>query len=108
MIVMGRGKIRVESWSPMPRVRHDVDFDWETNAWYRVKFQVKPEGDKALIRGKVWQRDLEEPQEWTIETADPYPNRTGSAGLYAYSTHTTAKSDGPEVYYDNFQVTQND
>jgi hypothetical protein len=108
MIVMGRDKIRVESWSPMPRLRHDVDFEWETNTWYTAKFQIELEGEKALVRGKVWPRDQEEPQEWTIKTVDPYPNRTGSAGLYAYSTHTTAKSDGPEVYYDNFQVMRND
>ncbi len=108
MIVMGRNKIRIESWSPMPRFRHDVRFSWKTEQWYRVKFQVKLEGDHAIVRGKVWLRDSEEPSDWMIEAVDAYPNREGSAGVYAYSTNTTAKSDGPEVFYDNFQVTRND
>ena len=32
----------------------------------------------------------------------------GSPGIYAYSPGTTAKSKGPEVFFDNFQVIANE
>ena len=108
MYLGGRDFLRVESWSALPRFREDEPFTWETDRWYTVKFEVRLEGEKGVVRGKVWPRDSAEPDGWTIEAEDPCPNRAGSAGLYAYSTMTTPKSDGPEVYFDNFQVTRND
>lgn len=101
-------ELRIESWSPLPRVRKDVPFQFEVDKWYTMKFEVRLEGDKALCRGKVWPRGEEEPADWMIEVEDPSPNREGSVGLYAYSPGTTAKSDGPEVYYDNLKVTPNE
>ena len=62
----------------------------------------------ALLRAKVWPRDSAEPAAWTIETEDSFPNREGSAGLYGYSTNTTTKSDGPDIFYDNFKVAPNE
>ena len=102
-----RGKktwLRIESWSPMPRLRRDVDFDWAPDTWYRVKFEVKPAGDKALCRAKVWPRGTPEPSDWTIAVEDPYPNHEGSAGIYCYSTGTTSGHDGPATYFDNVKV----
>ena len=108
-IMMGRGKkLRIETWHPLPRLRKDERFEWETDKWYRIKFQVKPLGDKALVRAKVWPRDDSEPTAWSIEVEDPYPNREGSAGIYGYSPGTTSKSDGPEIFYDNFKVMRNE
>jgi len=101
-------RLRLESWMPIPRLRHDIPFEWETNRWYRMKFQVIVEGEKALLRGKVWPRDSAEPGAWTTEFTDPYPNREGSPGLYGYSPGTTFKSHGPEVFYDNIRVYKND
>lgn len=106
LVAMGLlGKLRLETWAALPRIQHDVDFHMETNVWYTMKFEVRLEGDKALCRGKIWPRDSAEPDAWTIEFTDPLPNTEGSAGLYAYSTGTTHKSDGPEVFYDNLKVT---
>jgi len=109
LTLMGTNKqLRLESWTPIPRLRHDVPFDWEVNKWYRMKFQVKLDGGKALLRGKVWPREQTEPQAWSIEFTDPYPNLEGSPGVYAFSPGTTPKSKGPEVFFDNLKGTPNE
>lgn len=102
------GKLRIESWSPIPRLRHDVPFTWDSNKWYRVKFDVRESDGQAVCRAKIWPRDETEPDAWSIEVTDAHPNLEGSAGLYAYSTGTTAKSDGPATYFDNLQVYRDD
>ena len=73
-----------------------------------MRFEVKLDGDKAHLRGKVWPRDSAEPAQWTIEFVDPFANREGSPGLYAYSPGTTPKSKGPEVFFDNIEVRPNE
>lgn len=109
MIMLGKAQsLRVESWSPVPRLRKDAAFQWLPDTWYTMKFDVKLDGDKAIVRGKVWPKESTEPTDWTIQIVDPYPNVEGSAGLYGYSNGTTAKSDGTEIFYDNFQVMPND
>lgn len=108
-IMMGmRKRLRIETWSPLPRLRHDVAFPWDPEVWYRAKFSVLLEGDQARVRAKVWPREEPEPGAWNIEVLDPHPNREGSAGLYGYSVGTTSKSDGPEILFDNFKVVKND
>jgi hypothetical protein len=108
MTLMGNQTLWVECWSPIPRFHQEIPFPWETNKWYRMKLRVDLSDKEARIRGKVWPRDQEEPKAWTIDVVDPYPNREGSPGIYAYSNGTTPKSDGPEVFYDNIQVMRNE
>ncbi|MEZ6045162.1 MAG: hypothetical protein R3C11_06185 [Planctomycetaceae bacterium] len=60
--------------------------------------QVAVEEGVAHVRGKVWQRDQEEPAEWTIEAEDPHPNTQGAPGLYLYSL--------AGAYIDNLQITE--
>lgn len=102
------GTLRIETWGAVPRVRKDVDFAWASDRWYTAKFDVRLDGDRALCRAKFWPRDEAEPAEWQIEVTDPCPHKEGSAGLYTYSTFTTAGSDGPVTYFDNFQVMANE
>ncbi len=109
LVMMGmRQRLRVETWSAVPRLREDIPFKWDADKWYRVKFSVRLKGERAQIRAKVWPRDKEEPAAWHLEVLDFYPHREGSAGIYGYSTGTTSKSDGPEIFYDHFRVKQND
>ena len=108
MMQGGEQLLQVESWSPIPRFRKEVPLEWKTDTWYRVKCRVDISDKEARIRGKVWPRDSEEPPAWTIDVTDPVPNREGSPGIYAYSPGTTAKSKGPEVFFDNFQVIPNE
>ncbi|NOT00755.1 MAG: hypothetical protein HOP29_09015, partial [Phycisphaerales bacterium] len=104
MLLTGQNELQVESWASIPRFRHAIPMEWKTETWYRAKVEGKLEGDKARVRAKAWPRDSEEPAEWMVDVVDPCPNREGAAGLYAYSTNTTPKSDGPESFFDNFRV----
>ena len=56
---------------------------------------------RALLRGKVWPRDQEEPATWTIEAIDESPNLNGSPGLYG-------NAKDAELYLDNIRVFPND
>src|SRR5437588_9142187 len=93
-------KLRILSWSALPRVDETIAFPWQPGVWYRMKLTVRVEGDKGVIRGKVWRRDQPEPSEWTIETTDPVPDREGCPALYGYVTGITDTAPGNDVYYD--------
>ena len=112
MILLGTSEItrtlRLVTWDPMPRLRKDIDFDWKADAWYSMKLSVHIQSGRAMVRGKVWPRGTEEPEKWTIEMEDPYPNGAGSPGLYAYSVAITSKSAGTSVYFDNVSIMAND
>jgi outer membrane protein assembly factor BamB len=104
MLLLGmESALRITSWAPMPRIQKDVPFDWQPDTWYRMKFEVRLEPERARLRGKVWPREQPEPAAWSIELDDPCPNREGSPALYGYANGTTAKSKGAEIYYDNVQ-----
>ncbi|TWT45943.1 Serine/threonine-protein kinase AfsK [Phycisphaerae bacterium RAS1] len=100
--------LRLTTWPAIPRLQKDVPFDWKTDTWYTVKLQVQREGDKGIVRGKVWPRGESEPKEWTVELIDPFPIPEGSPALYGYSNGTTAKSKGTEIFYDNIEVRPNE
>lgn len=108
MLLLGsEPTLRITTWPPIPRLQRDVPFEWKTDTWYRMKLQVKLEGDKAVVRGKVWPRGESEPSAWMIEVEDPFPNREGSPALYAYAAGTTEKKKGTEIFFDNVKVTGN-
>jgi len=95
----GHQKIQLRAWPSELRLEKSVDFPWDPDVWYTMKLRVDQQGDKALIRGKVWRRGGPEPAEWTLTAEDPQPVRQGSPGLYGYSA--------AELYYDNLEVTVN-
>lgn len=92
-------RLEIRSWTAERRMAQAVDFAWEMDTWYRMKFEVRQRGDRAVCRGKVWKRGEAEPSAWTIEVEDPYPVRSGSPGLTGYSPE--------DVHYDNIEVTAN-
>jgi outer membrane protein assembly factor BamB len=109
MILLGYEKrIRLVSYSPIPRVQEEVPYDWQPDVWYRAKFSVDLVDGRGVARAKVWPRDGEEPADWMIEMVDPCPNLEGSPGLYAYSKGTTAGKPGAPVFFDNYRVYRND
>ena len=79
------------------RIDETIPFTWEPEVWYTMKLRVDVLEDKAVIKGKVWPREQNEPAEWTITTEDPHPTRFGSPGLYGVSY--------TEVSFDNVIVT---
>lgn len=91
-------RLRVMSWIPGPRFEKKMDFNFEPNRWYRLKFEVQLAGNEARVKGKVWPRDQAEPAAWTLEAVDPQPNREGSPGLYANSTLAPLYFDNVKIY----------
>jgi hypothetical protein len=101
-------KLRIVSWYGLLRVDETVAYPWQPGVWYRLKLTVTVQGDKGLVRAKVWKRDEAEPSAWTIEVTDPRPNTEGCPALYGYITGIEeAGGVGPEVYFDNVRVTPN-
>jgi hypothetical protein len=90
-------RLQIRDWAEL-RVEHHIPFPWEVDTWYTMKLRVDVGDDRAVVLGKVWPTGQDEPGDWSIRLEDPYPNRTGSPGLYGYSPTT--------VYYDNIKVTE--
>jgi outer membrane protein assembly factor BamB len=102
-----RKQLRLTSWEAIPRVDQPLEFPMEPDVWYRMKLTVQLEGDKAVVRGKVWLRDKDEPKDWLVEVTDPTPNREGAPALYGYVTGFVGDQPGTEVYHDNVRVYPN-
>jgi outer membrane protein assembly factor BamB len=107
MLDGNKQNLRIVSWEALPRVDKTIHFDWKPNVWYRMKLAVEVQGDKALVRGKVWPREQAEPLAWTLEYEDATPNPEGSPALYGYATGILDDSPGAEIFYDNVSVTPN-
>jgi hypothetical protein len=107
MLLANDEELAITSWDALPRIAESVVYPVEPDTWYRMKLRVDQDEDKAVIRGKVWPRDEAEPDQWTIETEDPVPNREGSPGLAAYSSTILEGSPGTEAFFDNVRVEPN-
>ena len=93
--------LQIRTWPTQRRMAVTIPFEWKPDVWYTMKFRAANEGDKAVLRGKVWPRAEPEPKEWTIVASDSSPNRHGSPGLFGDAS--TA-----EIFLDNLTVTAND
>ncbi len=93
--------LQIRSWVPQLRMATTVDFDWEPDRWYTMKFRVSVEEGVAVLYGKVWPRDESEPEEWTIEASDASPNLSGSPGLFG-------NAKDAEIFLDNITVIPNE
>src|SRR5262249_12349845 len=60
-------QLRLYSWDALPRVDNTINMEWKPGVWYTFKLAVEPEGDKAKVRGKVWEAGKPEPEKWTLE-----------------------------------------
>ena len=94
-------KVHLRSWAASEyRASALVAFDWKPNVWYIMKLTTTVVDGKAHVRGKVWPRDADEPQQWTAEIMDNSPNLQGSPGLYGNARDA-------EIFLDNITVTPN-
>ncbi|MCO8122848.1 PQQ-binding-like beta-propeller repeat protein [Stieleria sp. TO1_6] len=97
-------QLQIRTWSAQLRMAKTVEFPWQEDKWYRMKFRVdlesEPPATVAVLRGKVWPRDEEEPKEWTITARDEAPNLNSSPGLYG-------NAKVAELYLDNIEVVPN-
>ncbi len=93
-------RVQVRSWASELRMAQQVPFEWDMDTWYTAKLRVDQTVDRAIVRGKIWQRGEPEPAAWTITAEDPMPIRHGAPGIYGYSP--------VDLYFDNYKVTVNE
>ncbi len=92
-------RLEVRAWAAELRLGERMTFEWETEVWYTMKLRVDAEGSSSTIRGKVWEKDTQEPDQWTITVEDPMAIQQGSPGLIGYSP--------VNVFFDNVSVMEN-
>ena len=94
-------EVRLYSWCTHDkRVQAARAYEINPDTWYRLKMQVIPRGDEALVQGKVWPRDAKEPDDWTLAFVDRAPNLNGSPGLFG-------NAKDAEILIDNILVIPN-
>lgn len=89
-------RLTIDTWAPHMRLNTNMKFNVDPKVWYRMKLKVDIEDGVAMVKGKVWDREKPEPEDWTLVAKDPNPNMQGSPGLFLYSTS--------ESYFDNVRV----
>lgn len=100
-IMLGASQeLQIRTWKPQLRMATTIPFQWKPDVWYTMKMRTAVEGGKAVLRGKVWERDQPEPKEWMIEATDETPNKQGSPGLFGNARDA-------EIYYDNVRISPN-
>tara|TARA_R110002096_G_scaffold35289_5_gene99877 strand:- start:2535 stop:4814 length:2280 start_codon:yes stop_codon:yes gene_type:complete len=104
LIILKGNHQALEVTSNEELIKESVPFRWKAGTWYRLKSRIdsNPDGS-GVVRAKAWQRDLPEPDAWTIEVDVPNVNRNGSPGLYGFTPQSRFR-----VYLDNITVTPND
>lgn len=104
LIVLKGNHQELEVSSNVDLLKESVPFRWKPKTWYRLKTKVELAADgKGMVRAKVWQRDQEEPPDWTIEVAHKHAHKNGSPGIYGFVPQSRFR-----VYIDNLTVTPND
>jgi hypothetical protein len=99
--LMGNAQqLQVRSWDSMRRMARETPVSWDRGVWYTLKLQAAVDDGKAVLRGKVWPRDEEEPDQWQLEATDETPVRQGSPGLYGDARNA-------EIFIDNVRVYPN-
>ncbi len=93
-------QLQIRTWPPQLRMAQSIPFSWKPNVWYTLKLRASVEEGKAVLRGKAWPRDEQEPEEWLVEATDDSPNLYGSPGLFG-------NAKDAEIFYDNVQLTRN-
>ncbi|WP_175517273.1 outer membrane protein assembly factor BamB family protein [Planctomicrobium piriforme] len=94
-------QVQLRTWTPqLNRFSSSVPFQWKPETWFTMKIKTSNEGDKVVVRGKIWPKAETEPEEWTVLAEDIEPNSKGSPGLFGNT------KDG-EFFYDNLTVTRN-
>ena len=76
----------------------EAEYLADPDIWYRMKMKVEIKDGKAHLFGKIWDREEDEPQEWTLKVVDPKPNLMGSPGIWSYAL--------ADCFFDNVVVTQ--
>ncbi len=92
-------RLQVRSWASELAFSKQVDFKWEPDTWYHMKFRVDVEAAKTIARGKVWKKADAEPADWTVVYEDSGRIPKGSPGVYGDSS--------VDIDWDNLSVVVN-
>jgi outer membrane protein assembly factor BamB len=92
-------RLQVRSWASELAFSKQIDFAWEPDTWYRMKFRVDVEAAKTIARGKVWKKAETEPADWTLAYEDSARIPGGSPGVYGDSS--------TDIDWDNLSVVVN-
>lgn len=92
-------KLEIRTWTAVRRIATAIDFAWEMDKWYQLKFTVERSDGKAVAKGKVWPKGEPEPSDWTLVVEDPLPVPAGAPGVQAYSPAS--------FYFDNVKIYPN-
>jgi outer membrane protein assembly factor BamB len=92
-------QLQLRTWPPQVATHFSVTvpFNWKAGRWYRMRLEATHDGVDAVLRGKVWLRDEDEPEEWTISGVHEAGNLQGSPGFFG-----NAKAS--EIAIDNVRV----
>jgi hypothetical protein len=104
LAVMGTNKrLQIHLWdTQLYRMSKWIKFEMQPDVWYRMKFKAANEGKRAVLSGKIWPRDKEEPAEWMLTAEDLTPQRRGAPGFFG-----TAREPHSPFFIDNVAVTPN-
>jgi len=93
-------QLQFRTWTSQIKTRFskEVPFAWKPDVWYTMKFSASVEGGKAVLRGKVWERDKPEPTGWLIEAVDEEPNTVGAPGFFGNASVCEIHIDNVSVY----------
>jgi outer membrane protein assembly factor BamB len=98
-------ELRLGTWDAQKRIEKKLPFPWKPETWYRMKLTADRKG---VVKAKVWPKDQNEPEKWTIEIEDPVPNTEGAPMIYGFPNGVLdAKNPGPEIYYSYVKITPN-
>lgn len=94
-------QLQIRTWTPqLNRFSVSVPYQWQPETWYTMKFRAETEGQRAVLKGKIWKRGEPEPDDWTVTGVDELGNVSGSPGLFG-------NAKDAEIFYDNLTVTPN-
>ncbi|MFC7339437.1 PQQ-binding-like beta-propeller repeat protein [Haloferula chungangensis] len=97
--LVGNSQI-LEVSSNYERVSQSVKFKITPNTWYTLKTHVKPNGDgTGTVFAKVWPREDDEPEAWTIEVPVKHCHPNGAPAVFAFSPQAQKR-----VYVDNIKL----
>lgn len=98
-------KLQVRLWdAQLERFSKTIDFAWQPNTWYTMKFEVSTKDDNAVLRAKVWPRDDKEPSQWTLEATDDLPVYAASPGMFGNASNAEITLDNIKVYPNGGQT----
>jgi outer membrane protein assembly factor BamB len=92
-------RLEIRSWASELAFSKRIEFKWEPDTWYRMKFNVDPSGSKTVARGKVWKKAETEPADWAIVYEDDAHIPAGAPGVYGDSS--------VDIDWDNLSVVVN-